>query len=300
MNKKIFLLCQKLYTLFQLFLQHIFGKDIAKTFDAMLRFKRKLNLKHPETLADKVSYISLHCMPELAAKCSDKWAARSYVAGKGLENILVPAYGGVFSSETQIDFGKLPNKFVLKATHGCRMNYVCEDKATMDMSACRKLMHRWLKTTYGIGSVEPQYIKLQHRIYCEQYLETVGGLIDYKIFCYNGEPSFIMTCDERVSKEGESSSVHINLFNLEWEPIDGIRNFKRHCAGGKIIPRPERLEEMLNIARKLSADFVFVRVDLYEVKKKVFFGELTFTPACGVFPSYSAQFIKTEGNKLTL
>ena len=180
------------------------------------------------------------------------------------------------------------------------MNYICENKDTIDVRECKKLMRRWLKTTYGVFSVEPQYLNIPHRIYCEQYLGPAACLIDYKIFCYNGEPSFIMTCSERSSEEGESSSVRINLFNLEWKPIDGIRDFKRHCAGEEIIPRPEKLEEMLHIARKLSEDFVFVRVDLYEVGEKVFFGELTFTPACGVFPSYSDRFIKTEGNKLML
>ena len=109
-----------------------FGQDGAKKLDVLLRFRKKLNLKNPQTLAEKVVYLSLHGLPELAVSCTDKWEVRTYVAQKGLEEILIPVCGEAVSRAEDVDFEALPDRFVLKATHGCSMNYVCTDKAGLN------------------------------------------------------------------------------------------------------------------------------------------------------------------------
>lgn len=276
-------------------IERTFGIDAAKKFDIFLRFRKILNLKNPQTLADKVSYISLHAFPELAVRCTDKWDARQYVASKGFEDILVPVYGTAVSSVEDVDFQLFPDQFVLKATHGCSMNYICKDKTTLDKAECLSVLERWLNTTYGTYSVEPHYRKLPHRIYCEEYLEAAETLKDYKIHCINGQPSFILVCSGR-----DEAFIKLDIFDLEWNSLDAVQPFNGQIPGNGNVPKPQNLERMIQIARILSEEFDFVRVDLYEVNGKVFFGELTFTPANGIFPNYKQELLVREGKRLKI
>lgn len=296
----IYEIIQKAYGMMLGFVETCFGIDFAKKMDVKLRFGTQLDLENPRTLADKVSYISLHTLSDEAVRCTDKWEARSYVTQKGLDNILVPVYGLPVSEVDQLDFKGFPERFVLKATHGCRMNFICLDKSELNMAQCKKVIQRWLNTTYGTYSVEPHYRNIPHRVYCEAYIGEPGELVDYKIHCLNGEPSFILACKARRTKAGEGSSVAMYLYDLEWNPIDGLQNYRGHGPGVGAISKPGKLVEMLDIARELSEDFDFVRVDLYETGDQIWFGELTFTPANGVFPSYTQKLLETEGKKLKI
>ena len=276
-------------------IERIFGIDTAKKFDVFLRFRKQLNLKNPQTLADKVSYIALHTLPDLAVCCTDKWEARRYVSSKGLDEILIPVYGDAVSKAEDVDFHALPERFVLKATHGCAMNYICKDKAALDTKACTAVMNQWLRTTYGTFSVEPHYRKLRHRIYCEAYLADAEVLMDYKIHCINGRPEFILACSGR-----DGGFVQMDIFDLNWQWLDAVQPYKGHIPGDGSIPKPQNLDKMIQIAGILSKDFDFVRVDLYEVNGQVYFGEMTFTPANGVFPSYKQDLLNRAGKKLKI
>lgn len=270
------------------------GVDCAKKFDTKLRFHRDLNLKNPKSLADKVTYIELHEQSPLAPECTDKYAVRQYVADKGFADILVPLAGGPWSSVDEIDFQTLPDTFVFKATHGCKMNYLVPDKTKLDKKKCMAEMSRWLQTTYGTYSMEPHYLKIPHRIYAENYLADADKLIDYKFHCMNGIPQFVLVCGDRVVTEmGNDVSRHI--FDMNWKPLVGLTD-----ETSDKIERPEHLEQMIDIARKLSADFKFVRVDLYDINGKVYFGELTFSPTNGVFSHYTQEFLDEMGERLKI
>lgn len=274
--------------------------DAAKKFDAKLRFQRDLNLDNPKSLADKVSYIELHKQSPLASKCTDKWAVRDYIISKGLGNILVPEVGGPWTEFNQIDFDKLPKSFVLKATHGCKMNYFVENKGNLDINKCKQEINRWLKTTYGTYSMEPHYISIPHRIYAEKYLGEVSKLVDYKIHCINGEPEFILVMTDRKPDGDKAMSVKIHLMDTNWKYIDEVVGYKNETAGDGNIPAPKHLKEMLEYARILSKEFKFVRVDLYDTSEGVLFGELTFSPAACVFPYLSENFLLCQGSKLKI
>ena len=166
----------------------LFGVDTAKKFDTRLRFQRDLNLNQPKSLADKVTYLELHDPSPLAPKCTDKYAVWQYVEEKGYEDILVPVVGGPWSKIEEVDFTTLPESFVFKATHGCKMNYLVPEKGKMDKKKCVNEMSKWLKTTYGTYSMEPHYLKIPHRIYAEEYLADANKLIDYKFHYMNGIP----------------------------------------------------------------------------------------------------------------
>ena len=278
----------------------IAGVDAAKKFDAQLRFHKKLNLKNPIRLSDKVTYIELHQQSPLASSCTDKFAVREYVEKKGLGDILVPLVGGPWSKVDDIDFACLPDSFVIKATHGCKMNYLVPDKSKMDVENCRKEIRRWLSTTYGGYSMELHYLSIPHRVYAEKFLESSDRIIDYKIHCLNGKPKFILVCSERKADGDAAMKVTLNLFDLDWNHIPKLISAGAEVAGDGSIPKPKKLNEMLEIAKKLAGDFKFVRVDLYELDSRVYFGELTFTPANGVFPYFTDEFDLEMGRKLKL
>jgi hypothetical protein len=268
----------------------LLGTRRAKRLDARVRFGRRLDLDHPSTLADKVSWIELNTDMTLQARCSDKYEVRTYVEDKGLGAILVPLCGGPWESAENIDFGALPERFALKATHSCDMNLICRDRGALDVARARRVVSRWLASDYPRACVEPHYRLIPRRAYCEQYLEDANGIIDYKFHCIDGEPSFILTCSER------RNGLKLNLYDPSWTAIPGLVQMENPRQLGE----PTRLHDMLEISRALSSDFRFVRVDLYEIDGEIHFGELTFSPAAGVFPYLSEDFLRDQGRGLVL
>lgn len=267
----------------------ILGADRAKQFDARFRFGRRMNIKNPRSLAEKAAYLELYHPMTLKSTCTDKWTVRDYVACKGLEDILIPTYG-VYTSE-QLPWEKLPEQFVLKATHGCKMNLICTEKQMLNRKDAEKRIKGWLSTDYGTYSIEPHYLEIPHRIYIEQYLGSPETMVDYKFYCYHGTPSFVEVCSER------GIGLKLNLYNMRWERIDEVLGEKRN---ERDISCPKQLEQMKQICQILAKDFLFVRVDLYLIQEKIYFGELTFTPSNCVFPNFTEAFLFREGEKLDI
>lgn len=276
------------------------GIDTAKKLDAGIRFRRDLNLRDPATLADKVAYLELHGKDPLVPLCTDKYAVREYIADKGCGDLLIPVVGGPWDSVDAVDFDALPNAFVLKATHGCKMNYFVPDKSLLDLDACRKEMGRWMATTYGAYSVEPHYREIPHRIYAEEYLGDMAGLTDYKIHCLNGEPTFVIAVTDRKADGDKAMEVTLDLFDMEWNPLFELQQSGKEKPGTGDVPCPEAFDKMKNAAKILSEDFTFVRVDLYERNGAALFGELTFSPACCVFPYLTDRFNRQMGERLAI
>ena len=284
---------KKIYSFVLLTLKKIFGPDVAKKFDAYIRYKKRINLKKPITLAEKVCFLENHEHDELKVRCTDKWEVRSYVQSKGLENILVPVICGPFTSTKDFDLSTLPNQFIIKATHGCKMNLICTDKQNLDTQVVFSKLKKWLKESYGGYSCEWHYLKIPHRFYVEQLIQN--DIVDYKIMCLNGKPHSILVCYDRLlDKNGHPRK---ELYDLEWNRIPCITDGSDE---EKSFPKPENLSEMIDIAKILSSDFKFVRVDLYDVLGKIYFGELTFSPANGLFPYFSDDFLIETGKLLDI
>ena len=271
----------------------ILGIEKTKCLDALLRFNRKINLNDPKTLSDKICYLEINrnCDNDLIIQCSSKSEVRKYVRNMGMEEILVPCIG-VYDRIEDIIYDELPERFVLKATHGCGMNIICKDKTELDWSHTLKIMHKWLNEPYYRACIEPHYLKIKPQILCEEFLDMPNGIIDYKFHCINGEPLFVLVCSER------EKGLKLNVYDLEWKAIPNALQGK--MKNNKEIKRPFQLQEMIEISKKLSREFLFVRVDLYEVNKRVFFGELTFSPATGVMPYYTDDFLAKYGSILNV
>lgn len=138
------------------------------------------------------------------------------------------------------------------------MNYIVKDKNRLDEEECKGVMRKWLQTTYGTYSMEPHYLSIPPRIYAEQYIEDMNGLIDYKFHCLNGKPEFCLVCSGRSDKKGESMGVLLSLFDMEWNFIDEIVDYKNEKRGPSDIPKPKQFDRMKEIAAELSKDFKFV------------------------------------------
>ncbi|WP_050641980.1 MULTISPECIES: ATP-grasp fold amidoligase family protein [Clostridia] len=269
----------------------LIGPENALKLEASLRFHKRIDLDSPHTLSDKICYLEFRKENPLSIICSDKYDVRAYIKSKGLGEILVPLIGDVYSDAESIEFEKLPQKFVLKATYGCSMNLICADKNFLNIEAAKQTVGEWLTKGFNRDTLEPHYHKIKKRIICEQFLENAESILDYKIHCFNGTPKFILVCSER------DKGLKLNLYDLSWNPIHEIRG---KYINTNEIAKPSRLKDMIKIAKTLSEDFDFVRVDLYQIKDTIYFGELTFTPDGGMLSYYTSQFDEKMGEQLMI
>ena len=247
----------------------------ALYFRASGRFPR---LRRPRTFDEKLQWYKLYYRDPLMTTLSDKYAVRSYLEARGhggLLNELVGVYGRV----EEIDFDSLPQRFVLKATHGSNMNIICRDKRTLDREKCRAEMRGWLAANYYYSGRQWAYKDIPPRLICEKYLENeeFGELLDYKFYCFGGKPEVLWVCSGRYGAGG----VRYNAYDMDWRRI---RVFKGKPGSDLVIQKPADFEAMVAVARDLCGKFPFIRVDLYSVAGRLVFGEFTFYPDSGTVP----------------
>ena len=244
-------------------------------------FGKRLDLKHPKTSNEKVLWLKFNTYYNnpLVTQCADKYAVREYVKEKGCGDILNELYG-YWTNPDEIDFDKLPDKFVLKNNYFYHMNLVVADKSKLDIPATRKLLREWLKSNDHLLRSEMQYAAIEKKIIAEKFIETEDGAApaDYKIYCCNGKPLYVMVCVGR-EKDVKPKFYYFDIKgNLQRELTrDGLnapKDFQYDIPAG--------WDKMIAYAEKLSAPFPFVRADFYLERGKVIFGELTFTPASGL------------------
>lgn len=228
----------------------------------------KLDLEHPQSFNEKLQWLKIHDRKPVYTTMVDKYAVKEYVAGKIGEEYIIPTLG-VWEKFCDIDFRSLPEQFVLKCTHDSGGIVVCRDKRELDMHYAKKKIERSLKQNYYYLGREWPYKNVPPRIIAEPYLVDESGmeLKDYKFFCFNGEPKLVQVDFGRFD-------VHRrNLYTTGWDYVDASIKFPKDP--GTQIPRPQGLEKMLEIAGILSKGIPHVRVDLYSINGKIYFGELT-------------------------
>ena len=234
---------------------------------------RLFNKRDVKYFGEKIQYLKLYGNLEKYSDFSDKYKVREYVSSKIGKEYLIPLLG-VYNKPEEINYSALPNKFVLKANHGCGYNIIVRDKDNINVSKINKKLAKWLKEDYYKIKKEYQYKDIERKIICEEFISDENDkLLDYKFFCFDGNPEFLAVYSDR------NDGHEIKLDDLEWNDLNlketKIKNYK-----GK-FEKPENFEKMIEISKRLSKDFQFVRVDLYNVSGKIYFGELTFTHASG-------------------
>ena len=223
---------------------------------------------------------------------ADKYAVRHYVESRGLGQILTPQLG-VYISPDEIDFNKLPNRFALKANFGAGMNIICIDKSTLDIDDCKQKMQQWLQPRLYSHS-ERHYNLIEKRIICEEFIDdgTGGFPIDYKFMCIHGKVACILGVNGR--EEGHGSYLP---YSTDWKPLRDY--YRGDSTAQKVLPRPENLHEMIAVAEKLAEGIDLVRVDLYSNGTRIWFGEMTLTPAGCIFHRWTQKALDEMG-KLAL
>lgn len=248
--------------------------------------KRSLNINNPIFFNEKVNWLKFNYLPnnELAIKCADKYLVRDYLLQKGMGEYLNNLID-VWDNVNEINWDQLPNKFAIKCNHGAGMNIICTDKSNLSEKKVLEQLAEWMEIDYGKTHIQPHYSKIERKIICESFIDNLEDTnklpIDYKIHCFHGIPKLITCYSDRENR------MTANFYDSNWNIMDIA------TKPSDYIEKPLFIDEMLNIAKVLSEDFPYVRVDFYEQNNNVIFGELTFTPANGM-----SDYMTEEGDLL--
>ncbi len=238
------------------------------------RVGHTLNWDELHTYTEKMQWAKMYDPDPRKSSLSDKYAVRAWVADKIGEEHLIPLLG-VWDRFDEIDFDSLPDQFVLKTNNGSGTNLIVKDKSKLNKRRVRQLVQDWLDTDFAYyNPFEFQYAAIPPKIIAEKYMTVdKGDLPDYKFLCFNGEPMFCWVDMNRYSDHKR------NIYDMNWQ-LQPWNQFNYGNYDGE-IPEPECFDEMKRIVSILAEGFPHVRVDLYDINGKIYFGEMTFTNGSG-------------------
>lgn len=244
---------------------------------------KRLNLKNPKTFCEKIQWLKLYNRKPEFTVMVDKVKVKEYVAEKLGEEYIIPTIG-VWNTPEEIDFDKLPDKFVLKCNHNSGTGmYICKDKSRMDIAKVRTGLWMGLKEDYFLHSREWPYKNVMRKILAEKFMEdkNTSELRDYKFFCFDGVAKYCQVISDRSTEE------KIDFYDMDWNRLIGLIGLIGLSPSHVIrnseesIECPKTLEDMKRMASILSKDIPFARIDFYEINGRAYFGEITFFPAGG-------------------
>lgn len=284
--KKIQLLIRKIDTFFanpRTLIRKMLKLQVAKKLSDSTYLKtfywayrgEKLDLENPKKYSEKLQWLKIHDKNPKYTNLVDKYEVKNIIQDKIGSQYIIPTLG-VWDNFDDINFKELPNQFVLKCTHDSGGIVICKNKEELNIKeAKKKLQKHLLNNFYNFGREWP-YKNVKPRIIAEKYMvdESQKELKDYKIFCFHGEPKMIQV------DTGRFSNHRRNIYDINWN-LQNIRA-EHDCELETKIEKPVKLDEMLEIAKFLSKDIPHVRVDLYSIKDKIYFGELTFYHGSGI------------------
>ena len=244
-----------------------------------IRFKnlmgKPLNLRSPKTFNEKLQWLKLYNHNPLYTTLVDKYAVKQLIKKELGDQYVIPTLG-VWDNFNEIDFDKLPNQFVLKCTHDSGSCVICKNKSNLNIEETREKLSSALKKNFYHDGREWPYKNVPPRIIAEKYIEDRNGaFVDYKFSCFNGYVDCVMVCLDR-----HINDVKFYFFDKDWN-LKRLNVRGKNAPEGFTIPKPSCMDEMFEIAAKLSKGIPFVRVDLFECDGKIYFGEMTFYPGSG-------------------
>lgn len=264
---------------------------------------RKLNLSNPITFNEKLQWLKLYDHRPEYTMMVDKYLVRKYTTETIGEEYLIPLIG-VWDDPADIDFDALPNQFVLKCNHNSGTGMcICKDKSKLDINKVKEELRKGLAQDYYLTGREWPYKNITRKIICEKYIEVhystnseITGLLDYKFYCFNGEPRFLYVGYADV-RDGVKHD-RMTYLDLDWNKTA----FKRpdHDELSFFPEKPSNFDEMIAVAKKLSEGIPFVRIDLYNINKKIYFSEMTFFPGSGFSPFSPEEAETTLGSWIEL
>ncbi len=240
------------------------------------RFNKDLDLENPQTFNEKLQYLKIHDHNPLYTTLVDKIAVKNYIAENYSEDYVIPLIK-VYDNVKEIDFSALPDKFVLKTTHDSGTIVICDDKKTLDQKKTIKKLKKRLKRKYYYLWREWPYKNVAPKIIAEEYVvDKNNELNDYKFYCFNGKAEYVMVCTNR------RKDTKFYYFDRNWQLQKDMSKDGKKANANLKIAKPKNLDKMFKLAEKLSRNFKFVRIDLYNVDGKIYFGEYTFYPSAGL------------------
>lgn len=255
---------------------------------------KKLDLNNPIEFNQKIQWLKTYYHPDILTQLVDKYSVREYVKEKiGAQylNELI----AVYDKASKVNFDELPHQFVIKGVHGFHFNLIVKDKSKLNRKRARFLMNKWMsKNQYFRGGFEWAYKNVPPRLIAEKFLTEMDKdvILDYKFFCFNGEPKFLQIDVERGINDQRA------FYDLEWNKLEFYNKENKVYEGE--MTQPENFEEMVWAARTLADKFPFVRVDLYSIRNKTIFGEMTFYPSDGRKDFHPLKYNKILGDYIQL
>lgn len=267
-------------------------------------FKKSLDLKNPRDLNEKILWAKLYSDTTRWTELADKRQVRDYVEKLGLGDILVKLYAIWYKTE-DINWDVLPDKFIIKANNGDgKGTNKIIDKTKITPPEKEKIVSmvdEWLhRKNIGALHAEPQYKDMKPCVVVEEVLPLEKGatsLTDYKMWCFNGKCYYTFVCNER---NANGNSAHVMVYDMDWNAHPEFSVFNSDYLRGDIITKPKNFDKMVEIAEKLSKGFPELRVDLYNIDGKIYFGELTFTSQGGFMDYFIPEFNKMLGEKFSI
>ena len=253
------------------------------------KFGENFNIYNPHTYNEIINWEKTNVYDERRVRLTDKVAVRDWVAEKIGQEYLNKVYY-VFDNEDEIDFKKLPDKYVLKLNNASGRNIIVKDSSQINEKEIVQKLKNWRTTNHAYGSFEMQYRDIKPKIICEEFMEGIAeDLYDYNIYCFHGEPEYIW-CIKGSHREGCQAS----FYNKNWEMQEFSYGYPKDPI---LAPRPKQLEEMLSLSRILSAEFEHVRVDWYILSSgSIRFGEMTFSTWGGMEKFEPEKYDRVFGN----
>ena len=257
-------------------------------------FGRNLDLENPKTFNEKLQWLKLYNRKPEYTVMVDKYKVREYIAQMIGEEYLIPLLG-VWDDPDEIDFDALPDQFVLKCNHNSGTGMcICKDKSKLDIEKVKKELRKGLKEDYYLKFREWPYKDVPRKIIAEKYMEDASGdLKDYKFYCFNGVMKFVMINSDRNTDK----PTRADYFDRDFNWLDFTWGYQH----ADVRPsKPDKFDEMITIAEKLSEGLPHVRVDLYECNGQIYFGELTFFDGSGFDKIEPLEWDYKLGQMITL
>ena len=238
-------------------------------------FKKFIDFNNPKTFNEKIQWLKVNYRNDVFTEMVDKYKAKQYISQLIGEEYIIPTLG-VWNNPEEIEFDKLPEKFVLKCNNDSGGIVICKNKQTLNIAETKKFLKSRLNNNGFWYGREWPYKNIKPCIIAEKYVENNNHeLIDYKFFCFNGKPKIVLVCSERFS----SNNMCKTYFDENWNLLNIVEANHRINKEQK---KPQTFEKMKEFSKKLAKDMPFVRIDFYEIKGKLYFGEITFFPASGL------------------
>lgn len=256
-------------------------------------YGKELDFDNPKTFNEKIQWIKLYGADKQQTELADKYLVKKYIKNTIGEEYVIPLIG-VYDNFKEIDFGKLPNSFVIKVNNGSQSNIIVKDKSSLDINdAEAKINHHLTHNLFAYG-LEMHYKNIIPKIIIEEYIEFQDGIEDYKFYCFNGSPEYLLVIADRFTNE-KMSFYDMEFTKQEFSILDGM--------GDLNIEKPQQFDEMLKLTKFLAnkLKYPFIRIDWYIDKKgKLYFGEFTFNPGAGWYFFKPEKYNKEWGDKITL